>query len=234
MPRAAARSTRRMGWVAIPILAVSIAALPFGCSRSGGEEQPSARADGRPQDVVESAAPAFGGGAPANVERVAQATGAGGAAETIATPIPTEKPKGTKAPDFTLYDLEGRPVRLSDFRGKVVLLDFWATWCGPCRLAIPHLIELQGELLDQGFTVLGVSLDVGGKSQVDSYIGRSNVQFNYPILIGNAEVSRLYGGPAGIRSIPMAFVIDRDGNVVKRLRGYRPKNALKNDILPYL
>jgi thiol-disulfide isomerase/thioredoxin len=223
-----------MGWIAIPVLAGSIAALSFGCARSGSEERSSSKDEGRPEVVVESAVGVTGDTAPPQVDRVAQTSGAGGAVETLATPIPTAKPKGTEAPDFTLYDLDGQPVTLSDFRGKVVLLDFWATWCGPCRLAIPHLIELQGELQDQGFTVLGVSLDAGGKSHVDAYIGRSDVQFNYPILIGNAEVSRLYGGPTGIRSIPMAFLIDRDGNVVKRLRGYRPKNALKNDILPYL
>jgi cytochrome c biogenesis protein CcmG/thiol:disulfide interchange protein DsbE len=112
------------------------------------------------------------------------------------------------APDFTLNDASGRPVNLSDFRGKVVLLNFWATWCPPCKDEIPWFIEFQQKYADQGFAVLGVSLDEEGWKAVQPFM--QEVKVNYPMMIGNGEVAGLFGG---IQSLPTTLLIDRAGRI---------------------
>lgn len=114
----------------------------------------------------------------------------------------------TKAPDFTLKDAQGRAVRLSDFRGQVVLLDFWATWCGPCKIEIPWFIDLQRRHKDKGFTVLGVAMDDEGWDVVKPFVERMGV--NYRVVMGNDPTAQLYGG---ISSLPTTFMIDREGRV---------------------
>jgi thiol-disulfide isomerase/thioredoxin len=150
----------------------------------------------------------------------------------VATPVPTERPLGPVAPDFRIAGLDGSVITQDDFVGQVVLIDFWATWCGPCRMAIPHLVELQEELGPRGFTVLGVSVDRKGPDVVKAFGERAGI--NYPMAMGNAAMSRAYGGPQGITSIPTAFLIDRSGRVAKKIRGFQPKEALLRDILPLL
>jgi len=147
----------------------------------------------------------------------------------VSTPVPTQKPRGTRAPGFTLTSVDGVPVSLDDYAGDVVLLDFWATWCGPCRMAIPHLIELQDELGPQGFQIVGISVDQAAATAVGSFAERAGI--NYPVVMGTAQVQRAYGG---IRSIPTAFLVDRDGYVVKMIRGYRTKAQMEAEILPHL
>ena len=111
------------------------------------------------------------------------------------------------APDFTLPQLNGQQLTLSAYRGNVVLLDFWATWCVPCREEIPHFIALQQKYGDHGFQMIGVSMDDSADP-----VGPFNQQFhmNYPVVIGNAKIGGLYGGVLGL---PIAFLIDRDGRV---------------------
>jgi thiol-disulfide isomerase/thioredoxin len=122
------------------------------------------------------------------------------------------------APDFNLKDLDGKNVRLSDQKGKVVLIDFWATWCPPCRKGIPELIEMQQEYGSDKFVVLGINLDQE-EAQVVIDFAR-NYQINYPVLLYTPEVVAAYGG---IEAIPTSFVVDKEGRVRTGVQGYRPK-----------
>ena len=104
----------------------------------------------------------------------------------------------------------GKMVHLSDYKGKVVLLDFWATWCGPCRLEIPWLKEFQSKFKDQGFEVLGVSMDDDGWAAVKPFV--SELGINYRIVIGDDATAQIYGG---VDALPTTFVIDREGRIAK-------------------
>lgn len=120
-----------------------------------------------------------------------------------------KSPESRKAaPDFTLKDANGAQVKLSDYRGKVVLLNFWATWCGPCKIEIPWFMEFEQQYRDKGFAVLGVSMDDDGWNAVKPYI--SEHKLNYRVVLGNDSVGTLYGG---IDSLPTTFVIDRTGKI---------------------
>ena len=112
------------------------------------------------------------------------------------------------APDFALKDSEGKNVRLLDYRGKVVLLDFWATWCGPCRIEIPWFTEMEKQKKDQGFAVLGVSMDDDGWKVIKPFM--SEMKINYRVLLGNDQVAKDYGG---LDALPTTFVIDRQGKI---------------------
>ena len=112
------------------------------------------------------------------------------------------------APEFTLRDSNGASVRLSDYRGKVVLLDFWATWCGPCQIEIPWFIEFEQSLKSRGFAVVGVSMDEDGWAAVKPYIERRKM--NYRVLLGDDHLASLYGG---VQSLPTTFLVDREGRV---------------------
>ena len=122
-------------------------------------------------------------------------------------------------PDFSLAQVSnGKTFRLRDHLGEVVLIDFWATWCGPCRMAIPHLIELQKRYHNQNFTVVGVSVDQQGAAVVRPFTEQWNI--NYPVVVDqDGSVARDYGG---IRGIPTTVVIDKTGRAVGALVGYRP------------
>ncbi len=112
------------------------------------------------------------------------------------------------APNFTLKDANGQSVSLADYKGKVVLLNFWATWCGPCGLEIPWFEQFEQQYKSQGFAVLGVSMDDDGWPAVKPYIAEHKI--NYRVLLGNDSVSQLYGG---LDALPTTFIIDRDGNI---------------------
>ncbi|MBZ5584209.1 MAG: TlpA family protein disulfide reductase [Acidobacteriia bacterium] len=112
------------------------------------------------------------------------------------------------APDFALKDADGRTVRLSDYHGKVVLLDFWATWCDPCKFEIPWFMDMQRRQKDRGFAVLGVSMDDAGWETVKPFVTRMGV--NYRVLMGNDEAAQLYGG---VDALPTTFLIDRQGRI---------------------
>jgi len=113
-----------------------------------------------------------------------------------------------EAPDFALKDADGKVVHLSDYKGKVVLLDFWATWCDPCRIEIPWFVDLQRKNKDRGFEVLGVSMDEEGWETVKPFL--SDLGVNYRVVIGNDTTAQLYGG---VDALPTTFLIDRTGRI---------------------
>ena len=141
--------------------------------------------------------------------------------DTSLQPVADRQP----APDFALKDANGRTVRLSDYRGKVVLLNFWATWCGPCKMEIPWFMELEKEHKSRGFAVLGVSMDEGGWDAVKPFV--EQVKVNYRILLGNDSVAMLYGG---VNSLPTSFLIDRNGKIATVHIGLVSKQDYENDI----
>lgn len=123
------------------------------------------------------------------------------------------------APDFTLKDTGGADVKLSDYRGKVVLLEFWASWCPPCKATIPELISLQNKYRDKGFEVIGVSLDYEESLPAKILKFSREQGINYKVLIGNDSVQKEYH----VNSIPEAFLIDRNGKIVDSYSGYVEK-----------
>jgi len=136
---------------------------------------------------------------------------------------------GTAAPAFALPDLEGKTVRTSDLKGKVVLLNFWATWCPPCKDEIPDFVRLQSKYRDKGLAIVGLSLDHGGAQDVRPFADEYDV--NYTMLIANAETAEAYGG---IQAVPTTFVLDRDGIIVKRILGRLSAEAFEEAIRPLL
>ena len=128
------------------------------------------------------------------------------------------------APDFSLTDLAGRALRLSDYRGKVVILDFWATWCEPCKLEIPHLVELQNTYSAQGLQVLGVSMD-DSEPPVREF--QQQFKMNYPVAVGTSKLADQYGGILGL---PITFVLDRQGRIVSRHIGATNPSVFEAEI----
>lgn len=141
-----------------------------------------------------------------------------------ATAVKPEKER-KPAPDFALKDANGKTVHLSDYRGKVVLLDFWATWCGPCKLEIPWFMEFQRQHKDKGFEVIGISMDEDGWAAVKPFI--NEVAINYRILIGSDTTARLYGG---VDALPTTFLIDREGKIAAVHVGLASKRDFENGI----
>lgn len=129
------------------------------------------------------------------------------------------------APNFTLLDTEGNNVSLSDYKGKVVIINFWTTWCGPCRYEIPDLVQLYDKY-NQDLIVLGISLDYDGPAVVPQFEERIG-GVNYPLLYGNNNISNLYGGVTGV---PTTFIIDRNMQVFKKYLGYRSPEVIEKDI----
>lgn len=129
------------------------------------------------------------------------------------------------APDFTLTDATGATVKLSDQKGKVVLLNFWATWCGPCKVEIPWFMSFQQQYKDRNFTVLGVAFDDDGWTAVKPYIAEHKI--NYRVLVGNDALDKAYGG---VESLPTTFLIGRDGRIASKHVGLVSKATYQEEI----
>lgn len=193
--------TNKVRLLVFTLLAVLLFAA-FGCSGEG--EAPEARRDEAAEDV-------------ASIEPAPEGGDVG----------PRE---GLYPPPFTLPDLDGNQVSLSDFEGKVVVLDLWATWCGPCKVEIPYLVQLYEEFKDDGLVVVGVGLDQGGDSILRPFVEKENV--TYTVLVGNRSVSQAYN----VTGIPTTFMIGRDGRIYARHVGFAPQMAeqLRADIVSLL
>jgi thiol-disulfide isomerase/thioredoxin len=130
----------------------------------------------------------------------------------------------TMAADFSLKDMSGKTVKLSDYKGKVVLLEFWATWCPPCRASVPGLEKLHKAYRDKGLVLLAVSMDEGGEDEVRSYIKESGI--TYTVLKGTEDIAIKYQ----VRSIPMMLVLNKEGKISKRYLGMGSDEDLEKDI----
>lgn len=134
--------------------------------------------------------------------------------------------EAAKVPDFSFSAVaDQRKVDIRDYRGKVVLINFWATWCGPCIQEIPSLNSLREEFGSQGFEVIGLSIDQGGERVVDKMIERAGIK--YPVVISTRKLERQFGGVYGV---PTSFLVDRSGNVLKRYTGYASHDVFVDDI----
>jgi len=140
---------------------------------------------------------------------------------------PSVKPDKERktAPDFALKDANGHTVHLSDYRGKVVLLDFWATWCGPCKIEIPWFQEFERQNKDKGFAVLGVAMDEEGWDVVKPFAHYMNI--NYRLVIGNESIADQFGG---VDALPTTFLIDREGKIAAVHVGLSGKRDFENGI----
>jgi peroxiredoxin len=133
--------------------------------------------------------------------------------------------QGIQAPDFELTSLDGRKVKLSDFRGKAVLLNFWATWCPPCKIEMPWFVELQKRYGQDGLVVLGVAMDDSEPQKISDFAHEMGL--NYPVLLGTDQVSDDYGN---VQYLPTTFYIDRDGKIVSKSAGLFDRKQIEEDV----
>jgi thiol-disulfide isomerase/thioredoxin len=133
--------------------------------------------------------------------------------------------KGNLAPEFTLQSLDGKTVHLADFRGKAVLLNFWATWCEPCKIEMPWFVELQKQYGPEGLQVVGIAMDDASQEDIAKFA--SNMGVNYPILLGKEAVGDAYGG---VQFLPATFYIGRDGKVVDKVFGLKGRGEIEENV----
>jgi thiol-disulfide isomerase/thioredoxin len=132
---------------------------------------------------------------------------------------------GTPAPDFTLETLDGKSVSLSSLRGKAVVVNFWATWCGPCKIETPWLVEMQNQYGAQGLQIVGVAMDDSGKDEIAKFA--KNMGMNYPVALGKEAVGDAYGG---VSYLPESFFVGRDGKIVDKIMGLEGRSEIEDAI----
>ena len=142
-----------------------------------------------------------------------------------ATDRPVTGGYGMTAPDFTLETLDGKNLSLSQLRGKAVLVNFWATWCDPCKIETPWLVQLQNEYGSQGLQVVGVAMDDSGKDEIAKFAQEMGV--NYPVLLGKEAVGDAYGG---VPALPESFFVGRDGKIVDRIIGLKGRSEIEDSV----
>jgi peroxiredoxin len=133
---------------------------------------------------------------------------------------------GKPAPDFQLTNIDGSNLRLSDLRGKAVLLNFWATWCPPCKVEMPWFVELQKQYGPQGLQIVGVAMDAGNAHDEVAKFAKE-MGLNYPVLLGNDKIADQYGG---VDSLPTTFYIGRDGKIVTRVFGLVSHREIEENV----
>jgi thiol-disulfide isomerase/thioredoxin len=146
-------------------------------------------------------------------------------AQQPSTEVPDEPLKGKPAPSFTLVNLNGKKVSLSDYKGRPVLVNFWATWCAPCKLEMPWFEEFRSKYSGQGFEILGIAEDDAGKDEIAKAVKKVNV--SYPILLTDGKVAPAYGG---VDYLPMSFYVDRKGIVEIETSGLASKDEIDANI----
>jgi peroxiredoxin len=154
-----------------------------------------------------------------------QVTEAGQTAKANYLSVADDQP----APDFALKDINGRTVHLSDFRGKVVVLNFWATWCPPCRKELPDFAELQAEYNGKGLQFIGIATDDDGLAKVKPFVESAKIP--YPVLLPDPSIAAKYGE---MNVIPVTFLIDRKGVLRAHYVGMRKKDVLEDMFKPLL
>jgi thiol-disulfide isomerase/thioredoxin len=130
-----------------------------------------------------------------------------------------------KAPNFSLSTNDGKTIELSKLKGKTVVINFWATWCGPCRAEIPGFLEVYEKYKSKGLEIVGISLDQGGWNDVSPFVKKFKI--SYPVVIGNDKISKQYGN---IEAIPTTFIVDKNGTIVDEHVGYLKKEDFENKI----
>ena len=133
--------------------------------------------------------------------------------------------KNQMAPDFALQSLEGKTVHLTDFRGKAILLNFWATWCEPCKIEMPWFVELQKRYGPEGLQVVGIAMDDASEKEIAEFAKKMGV--NYPVLIGKESVGDAYGG---VPYLPLSFFIDRNGKVLSKVPGLKSRSDIEENV----
>jgi thiol-disulfide isomerase/thioredoxin len=151
--------------------------------------------------------------------------GANGAPAASSEDEQPEPLKGKPAPAFTLVTLDGKKVSLSDYKGRPVLVNFWATWCAPCKLEMPWFEEFRTKYQGQGFEILGIAEDDAGKDEIEKAVKKINV--SYPILLTDGKVAPAYGG---VDYLPQSFYVDRNGVVEKETSGLGSKDEIEANI----
>ena len=140
--------------------------------------------------------------------------------------LATSNVKGRSAPDFELASIDGKKIKLSDYKGKAVVLNFWATWCGPCKIEIPWFVELQKQYGSQGLEIVGVAMDENPTAEkIGKFANQEGI--NYTVLLGNDPVADLYGGA---EVLPTTFYIGRDGKIVARAFGLISHKEIEQNI----
>jgi peroxiredoxin len=143
--------------------------------------------------------------------------------------LTSQEAVGKTAPDFQLKDINGKMVKLSDFRGKAVVLNFWATWCPPCKVEIPWFEDLQQRYGSQGLQVVGVALDDSSDAEIAKFA--QDMKMNYPVLLGKEETSDLYGG---VEALPTTFYIDRNGKIITSVPGLVDRKEIEDNVVKAL
>jgi thiol-disulfide isomerase/thioredoxin len=157
-----------------------------------------------------------------------------GSKSSANTSKPAEARALVAAPEVTFKALDGSDVSLGSLKGKVVVVNFWATWCEPCQIEIPWMMEFQQKYASKGFTILGVAMDEGGKADVTPFVqsrlfdlNGQKVPMNYPIVIGNDDLADKFGGLIGL---PTSVVLSRDGKMVKKFLGLTSHDTVEKQI----